>query len=116
MPRTFCKLKIKIKDYFNTYDGDFHSAEDSGYTIKEGTIAVNDKININSDSYRDAMNEESVFNTTINIENSSLNKDVTSSYDLEIEDGRVKIDKKTINVYLNNSSKQQYDMITYVLY
>ena len=102
------KLKIKIEDYFNTYDGDFHSASDSGYTIKEGTIAKNDNINIKSNSYKDAMDEESVFNTTINIENSSLHKDVTSSYDLEIEDGRVKIDKKTINVYLNNSSKE-YD-------
>lgn len=102
------KLKIKIEDYFNTYDGDFHSASDSGYTIKEGTIVGNDKINIKSNSYKDAMDEESVFNTTINIKNLNLNKDVTSSYDLEIEDGRVKIDKKTINVHLDNSVKE-YD-------
>lgn len=98
-------LEITIGDYYNEYDENAHQA--NSYTINSGSLSSLDDISISSDSYIDAMDQEEYFNTTVNITNYNgiTTQDVTDCYNLDVHDGKVKIDKKVINISLYNTSR-----------
>ncbi len=93
-------LKIKINDATKTYDGT--PLTPSGYEISEGKLNDGDTIKISyDDSLTDVGSTSAGGNVTIVDKNGN---DVTSNYDVDVEDGYLNVTKSNLDISIKNST------------